>query len=59
MSSIPKDKLVFVSDFNEWEDSRVAINYCEPAPMSDDVLEAGVQYLKISREMLGIVEEEQ
>lgn len=29
----------------------------EPVPMSDDVLDAGVHYLKISRELLGIEDE--
>lgn len=27
--------------------------YCEPAKMSDDILDASVQYVKINRELLG------
>lgn len=58
MSSIPYDKLVSIDKVRDWDlmgysDRR----YSEPAPMSDDVLDASVQYLKISRELLGIVDE--
>lgn len=59
MSSIPKSKLIHIDQIRDWDlmdysDRR----YSEPAPMSDDVLDAGVHYLKISREMLGIEEDE-
>lgn len=59
MSSIPKSKLVLIDHIRDWDlieysDRR----YSEPAPMSDDVLDKGVHYLKISRELLGIEEDE-
>ena len=59
MSSISNDKLVSIDGICDWDlmdysDRR----YSEPAPMSDDVLDKGVHYLKISRELLGIVDDE-
>lgn len=55
MSSISKDKLVPIERVHDWDlMERSDFNYCEPKPMSDDVLDRGVQYLRISREILGI-----
>jgi len=59
MSSISNDKLVPIDTVCDWDlmdysDRR----YSEPAPMSDDVLDSGVHYLKISRELLGIDEDD-
>lgn len=59
MSSIPHDKLVPIDRIRDWDlpdysDRR----FCETKPMSDDVLDAGVQHLHISREMMGIVEDD-
>lgn len=59
MSSISKDKLVSIDRIRDWDlmdysDRR----YSEPAPMSDDVLDSGVHYLKISRELLGIADDD-
>lgn len=57
-NSIPKDKLVSIDRICDWDLMDYGDRHCsEPVPMSDDVLDAGVHYLKISRELLGIEDE--
>ena len=36
------------------DESHGRYGVCEPAPMSDDVLDSGVHYLTINRQLLGI-----
>ena len=59
MSSISRDKLVPIDRICDWDLMDYSDrHYSEPAPMSDDVLDAGVHYLKISRELLGMDDDE-
>ena len=52
-------KLVPIDRIRDWDLMDYSDrHYSAPAPMSDDVLDASVQYLKINRDLLGIEDEE-
>lgn len=52
-------KLVPIDRIRDWDLMDYSDrHYSAPAPMSDDVLDVSVQYLKINRDLLGIEDEE-
>lgn len=62
MSSIPDSKLVPIEqEFNgdQTECSELCERFMDgDVPWSDDLLDAGIHYIKISRELLGITDDE-
>jgi len=61
MSSIPNDKLVSLDEFDSdrTERNEVGDRFMDgDVPWSDDLLDSGIHYVKICRELLGIIDDD-